>query len=151
MSTELVLFVPDVIPVQQGSKVYGITKDGRAYGREAAGGKLYKYRNAVALAATEALKGQSKPLFAQYVPVSLSIVFLYKALKSAPDRVWKISAPDADKLCRATGDALTGIVYYDDAQVADLHASKRHAILGERPGVHIIVRELREDESIEHR
>lgn len=32
---------------------------------------------------------------------------------------------DVDKLCRATLDALEGVVYADDAQVVDLHALKR--------------------------
>jgi crossover junction endodeoxyribonuclease RusA len=35
--------------------------------------------------------------------------------------------PDLDKLCRAVLDALTGILYLDDAQVVALAASKRYA------------------------
>jgi len=145
-SAELVLFVPDVVPVQQGSKLFGVTKDGRAYGREAAGGKLYSYRKAVAASALEQLQGRPKPLFDQGTPVQVSMVFLYKQLKSAPGRVWKTSSPDVDKLARAAGDALSGIAYYDDAQVADLRATKRHARIEERPGVHILVKQLREED-----
>jgi Holliday junction resolvase RusA-like endonuclease len=33
-----------------------------------------------------------------------------------------------DKLCRAVLDALTGILYHDDAQVVSLNASKRYGV-----------------------
>jgi crossover junction endodeoxyribonuclease RusA len=42
---------------------------------------------------------------------------------------------DLDKLVRAVGDALTGIVYDDDGQVINLHAWKRYG----KPGVQITV------------
>ena len=35
--------------------------------------------------------------------------------------------PDALKLARSTEDALTGIVWHDDAQTADIVARKRYA------------------------
>ena len=35
--------------------------------------------------------------------------------------------PDGDKLMRAVGDALTGVVWTDDARVVDGHARKRYA------------------------
>lgn len=47
--------------------------------------------------------------------------------------------PDVDKLLRAIEDALTGIVYKDDAQVDEVHATKKWAELGEQPGVVIII------------
>ena len=34
---------------------------------------------------------------------------------------------DTDKLFRLVGDALTGIVYFDDSQVIDIQATKRYA------------------------
>lgn len=43
-------------------------------------------------------------------------------LPSAP--AYKVTAPDIDKLARATLDALTGIVFRDDAQVVELHVTK---------------------------
>jgi Holliday junction resolvase RusA-like endonuclease len=51
--------------------------------------------------------------------------------------------PDATKLLRALEDALTGIVWRDDAQVCIQHVSK---IYGEKPGAHVEVMEL--DESV---
>jgi hypothetical protein len=63
-----------------------------------------------------------------------------------PEHVVK---PDLDKLVRAVGDALTGILYRDDAQIVSLNASKRFAGLGgdgvlEQPGVHLAWLALRE-------
>lgn len=44
---------------------------------------------------------------------------------------WHISTPDALKLGRGVEDALTGIVWVDDKQIADEHLSK---VYGTRPG-----------------
>jgi Holliday junction resolvase RusA-like endonuclease len=46
--------------------------------------------------------------------------------------------PDTDKLLRAVLDALTGLVWRDDAQVVDILARK---VYGERPGADITVSE----------
>jgi Holliday junction resolvase RusA-like endonuclease len=46
--------------------------------------------------------------------------------------------PDTDKLLRAVLDALTGLVWHDDAQVVDILARK---LYGERPGADITVSE----------
>lgn len=54
--------------------------------------------------------------------------------------------PDTDKLARAILDALAGIAYADDAQVTDLHATKRLAELGETPGVRITITGHRPEE-----
>jgi crossover junction endodeoxyribonuclease RusA len=51
--------------------------------------------------------------------------------------------PDLDKLCRAVLDALTGIVYVDDALVVDLVAVKRYANGGgDVPGVSVAIEEV---------
>lgn len=47
--------------------------------------------------------------------------------------------PDRDKLLRAVGDAMTGIVYVDDSQVIAGDTRKRYAYLGETTGALIIV------------
>ena len=51
--------------------------------------------------------------------------------------VWK--RPDADKLARAVLDALEGVVYQQDAQVAHLEVSKLYALPTERTGVGVMV------------
>lgn len=44
--------------------------------------------------------------------------------------------PDALKLARAVEDALTGVVWRDDAQIVTEHISKRY---GHRPGVGVVI------------
>lgn len=56
---------------------------------------------------------------------------------SAP--VYPAKKPDTTKLLRSTEDALTGIVWHDDAQVVEQHVLK---IYGDRPGAHIEVSRL---------
>lgn len=47
--------------------------------------------------------------------------------------------PDTDKLVRAIGDALTGLIYGDDSQVAQIVA---HKLYGDTPGAFITITEL---------
>lgn len=56
---------------------------------------------------------------------------------SAP--VWHVVKPDVDKLVRALGDAMTGIVYQDDSRIAGCLPLK---VYGDRPGVRITVTQL---------
>lgn len=69
-------------------------------------------------------------------PLRLKVTFMFPRPKShfrtgrnahvlkplAPERVSK--KPDVDKLLRAVCDAMTGIVFFDDAQVASVEAEK---------------------------
>lgn len=48
--------------------------------------------------------------------------------------------PDITKLVRAVEDAMTGIVYVDDAQIVEQHAAKRYTLAA--PMVQITVSEL---------
>ena len=50
-----------------------------------------------------------------------------------------IKRPDFDKLIRAVCDALTEIIYTDDAAITHIDAYKRLAEPNETPGVHITV------------
>jgi crossover junction endodeoxyribonuclease RusA len=58
-------------------------------------------------------------------PCVLDVTVYRPRPKSAPGRVFPATAPDADKLLRAIGDALTGIVYRDDAQIVTATLRKR--------------------------
>lgn len=110
------------IPQQQGSKTIA-NHGGRQWVRDANEAALKPWRLAIASAAAEAWAG--RPLLLGAVRVAVSFGFPrprdhYRAdgtLKPSAPR-WKISAPDTDKLQRALGDALTGIVYVDDRQIA---------------------------------
>jgi len=141
----LLFFVPG-IPVQQGSKVYGVTRDGRPYGREAAGAKLHKWRNAMRDAAYSEMVhlGRSGPMIPSGRPVWVEALYYYAPLKSKPSADWKVSAPDLDKLLRSSLDSLSGLVYDDDKQVCLLNTWKRYAEVDQEPGVWVLVAELEE-------
>ena len=49
---------------------------------------------------------------------------------------------DLDKLVRAVGDAMAGVVYADDAAIVEIHASKRWALDGEPTGAVVTVEEV---------
>jgi Holliday junction resolvase RusA-like endonuclease len=92
-------------------------------------------------------------------PVRLELYFVLERPKSHVGRrgllrsgspADHVTKPDALKLARAVEDALTGIVYRDDAQVTDGRQTKRYALIAdgllrpeaELPGVIITVEEL---------
>ena len=116
-------FVPGV-PVPQGSKVYGVRKDGTAYGRESAKG-FAPWRRKVREAAEAALMASDEWEAGYDGPVQLVAAFTFPPI--AAKRFWKTSAPDIDKCVRLIADALTQAgVYKDDARVVHLEASKIH-------------------------
>lgn len=57
----------------------------------------------------------------------------------------KVSAPDLDKLQRAVGDALEGVVYRNDAQIARWDTEK---VYGARDAAHISVWSLEEEHAL---
>lgn len=59
--------------------------------------------------------------------------------ESAPK--FPASKPDVLKLARGVEDAITGIVWKDDAQIVDEHLTKRY---GEHPGCEVEIREAGE-------
>jgi crossover junction endodeoxyribonuclease RusA len=99
--------------------------------------ELGLWRERVALAAHHALDGATPFVDA----VSVGLEFVLPRPKSTPKRRTPpaIKRPDLDKVTRSVLDAITGVVLLDDAQVVDLHASKRLAGIGETPGVTITV------------
>lgn len=73
-------------------------------------------------------------------PVRLTIAFYLPRPKSLPKRVTAhTKAPDCSKLVRSTEDALSGIVYRDDAQIVELVAGKFYAARDASPHVTIRV------------
>lgn len=79
-------------------------------------------------------------------PVCVIVSFRLLKPKSAPKRrrTWPIGklSGDLDKLARAVGDALTGVLFVDDSQIVEWHVSKDY---GEHPGATITVQEISED------
>jgi Holliday junction resolvase RusA-like endonuclease len=75
-------------------------------------------------------------------PVALRVTFTLPRPASLPKRVTAhTKAPDLDKLVRSVGDALTGVLYRDDAQIVELHARKIYGDLGSVPRAEITVQD----------
>ena len=72
-------------------------------------------------------------------PVQLRLQFVMPRRVAEPKRKTPphTRKPDGDKLVRAIFDALTGLVYTDDAQVIEFSACKRTAAIGEQTGAYI--------------
>ena len=81
-------------------------------------------------------------------PVSLSVTFMMPRPAGHWTKTGKLSSkatpwpsvkPDADKLLRAVGDALTGVLIEDDARVVNIAGSKRYCVGDELPGAIITI------------
>lgn len=139
MTVVIDITVPGV-PQQQGSK--------NQFGGESNAKSLKPWRASVADKAREAFT-YSSALIRE--PVILYVLFRYPRPKGhyrtgknahvlrddAP--AFKDTAPDLDKLLRAVGDALTGVVISDDKLIVRVDASKVYA---EFAGADITVRTL---------
>ncbi len=122
-------FVVVGIAAPQGSKT-AFVRGGRVSLVESCA-RVKPYRALVSLAASQARKEPPTRL-----PVGIGITFVFVRPKSHYTSKGELRAgapsfpgkPDVDKLCRAVLDALTGILYHDDAQVVSLNASKRYGV-----------------------
>lgn len=142
-----VQFVVLGTPVPQGSKVrtrFGVREDNP---------RTLPWRQDVAATALRAMTG--RPVFTGPVAVELECVFarpkshfrsgkLSHLLRPAAP-YWCQTKPDADKLARAIGDALSGIVVRDDSQIVRWEIQKRYA-LDTDPGAHAVVHVMAETE-----
>ena len=75
-------------------------------------------------------------------PVSVSMVFLFtrpkghygkRGLKPSAPR-WHSVKPDGSKLLRSTEDALSGVLFEDDARIVSSNVEKRYCVGNELPG-----------------
>ena len=107
-------------PVAQGSMSAG---RGRVF--HASKG-LRPWRDKVTKAAFAVVSELDDAAYPTSDPVRVSLHFLLRRPKRTK-RERPTVVPDLDKLSRAVLDALTGVVYADDAQVVSLHASKVYA------------------------
>lgn len=138
----LIYFKVDGLPAPQGSKrAFHHAKTGKIMMLESSD-KVKPWRQAVAHAAMEAMKGRP-PLMC---PLRMTVLYRLprpkahygkKGLKdSAP--YYRSKTPDLSKLQRSTEDALTGIVYVDDSQIVRIEATK---VYGE-PGALIEITQI---------
>lgn len=92
---------------------------------------------AAARSATHALGDLWRPLDGA---LAVDVLFVWPARKTRPPvaarlwEAWKWTTPDIDKCLRSTFDALKGVVWIDDAQVAEVTARKAYPT-AERPGL----------------
>jgi crossover junction endodeoxyribonuclease RusA len=73
-------------------------------------------------------------------PLELSVIFYLPRPKTAT-RDFPAVMPDLDKLIRAVGDSLSGLVYVDDSRIVSISAQKRYADY-RGPGAFILVNTL---------
>jgi len=136
-------------PEPGGSKTPGVTRNGRRFVRDS-NPAVREWRRRIVDKAAEAMDG--KDLLSG--PLRLVVTFYLtrpnghlgtgrnagKVKPSAPE--WPTTKPDTTKLLRALEDALTNVVWADDAHVVRQEASKRYAPPGEPPRAEVYVEEL---------
>lgn len=108
---------------------------------------IIAWKEAVAAAAEAAAAGE---LLTGPLAVGLTFLFprpayLVWKTKPMPAR-YHIARPDCDNLAKAVLDACTGILWLDDAQVADQRTVKLVAAAGVAPGVRVEVLALDDEE-----
>lgn len=114
------------LPAPQGSKRAVRLRNGRTVLLESSA-RVRPYRATLALVARQAWPGPPSA-----GAVALEVVFRFPRPKSHLRASGEVrgsapsipSRPDLDKLVRALGDALTGIVYLDDGQIGRWVATK---------------------------
>lgn len=144
MSRAADVFIPG-IPVAKGSaRAYVLPNSRRAVVVQDNAAKQKPWAAAIGFAVAEKWHGASLG------PIALRMAFNMPRPKSHSTAKGALrpsaprfhgTKPDVDKLVRCVLDALTGIVYGDDSQVCEVHATKEYAI-GNQPGLALGVQEV---------
>lgn len=98
------------------------------------------FKAAVKLCAHVAYKG---PLLDG--PLSVTLTYRFdrnkKDIRKRGDNppLYKTTTPDVDNLMKSVFDALNGVLWKDDALIAESHVVKTFAALSEKPGVDVSV------------
>lgn len=140
MINEFVIYVPGKPEPQGSMKGYVVRSKTGALHAAVTHGKsteLNAWRNLIALAAATTMAHERLKMLDE--PLELHLHFVLAKPKSARKRdIWPAKRPDLDKLLRSTLDALTGVVFSDDARVVKLRAEKDYDVtMGCRIGVEI--------------
>lgn len=108
--------------------------------------KLSTWRGMIAMAASMQMQTSGGAQVILDGPVIVEARFYLPRPKSAAKKLFPDTRPDLDKLQRAVGDALKGIVYTEDSRIVDWDPKKRfcdnwtHGV----PGVLVTVRSATE-------
>lgn len=132
------------LPTPQGSKIPGVSKDGKAFVREQSGDRLKQWRKSIIDATIEARSVMHHQTISG--PASLIITFFIPRPASVK-RARPSVRPDLDKMVRAAGDALKSAgAYKDDANLCQILARKEYATddVENAPGVYIVLWEMSE-------
>lgn len=107
--------------------------------------KLKGWRDAIAWAAKESMYGQ--PMLDQ--PVDLTCTFIFSKPKKPHHPHYADTALDLDKLIRAVGDALQGVVVKNDARIVRVSSAKLWTgttpFTRPTPGVYVSIETVGED------
>jgi Holliday junction resolvase RusA-like endonuclease len=132
---KLVVYVK---PQPQGSS-RAFVVNGRAV-VTSANKNLKPYRQELTETAKVVMGEREKPFAKKHEPVAVFMVFYLERPESVPKkRREPVVKPDLSKLIRSTEDALTGLMYHDDAQIVRLVCNKYY---GSPERVEIVVQIL---------
>lgn len=147
----MISFTVFCVPVAQPRQRHRIVEaGGRAFAQNYTPEKhpVQAFKAAVQTAAKAAMDAQLPCTALLDGPLHLRLVLLFPRPKSMVwktkpmPRWWHITRPDGDNCLKAVKDALNGLCWRDDAQVAGIEVTKLYAAGTETPGVEIQIREL---------
>ena len=139
---ELQLYVGGTEPVSKGSMRAFIPKGWkRAVITDSGGAELRAYENTLRNALRVEMDRRGL-VAAREQPFEVHMVFYFARSKAAVKRSQPYTKPDLDKLQRAALDAMSKLVFHDDAQVARIVVEKRYADATHDIGTWIRVRAL---------
>jgi Holliday junction resolvase RusA-like endonuclease len=141
LTSPLTIVIPG-LPVAQGRpRAVRAWRTVRVYDPPRA--RAWKARAAAAYLVAIQAAGRPRPAFDGHTPLRVVITAIFQRPRSgraaARHAAWRIARPDCDDLAKAALDAANGILWADDAQVADLRVLKRTARHDEPPAVVITV------------
>lgn len=145
MSATIVFVVPGQPQPQGSARAFTYTRKPEKGGGIGArvdsdNPKLKAWREQAAWAARRVYRGA--PLMG---PVRIVAEFYLQRPKDLRGDRSHTKKPDCDKLLRAAGDSIIGVVIRDDAQVTQIKGSKFYARVGESPRAIIAVTPLTEE------
>ena len=119
----MIKFTVHGMPVPQGSMRAFMPKGAKYPVITSANSKLKQWRTKVHNEAIAAMYGNSAA--GRNVPIRVEVIFFLTRAKSNKS-LDAVKFPDLDKLVRAILDAMTGVLFEDDAQVVEIHAFKTY-------------------------
>ena len=132
-------FIVFGLPQSQGSIKSFVPKGSSKAVLTSDNSKLKPWRQDVGWLAKEAMNKAGMRLCERPGAIRLEAVFYFPRPKAQKKAIFKTTKPDQDKLLRALCDALSGICYEDDAQVARSCVEKCFVNLSESPRTEVTV------------